>query len=141
MKKLFIIATLFALTITTKAQSYVMPLLSTTYPTLTIDTVTNTGSNSVYINVSAGYSNLTIQPIVTRVSGTMNSNSTPQLKGSIDGTNYYTIAGDTLHLTNTASAQLTSWILTQNQYKYYKIFWTGTGTMSATLQAKVFLVK
>lgn len=142
MKKLFILSA-FALlcSITATAQSNVVSLRNVDYPTFTVDTVTNTGSGAVYINLTQGYSNLTIQPKVTKISGTMNSASKPQLYGSIDGTNYYAITGDTLHITNTSSAIVTNWVLTSQDYKYYKISWTGTGTMSAKLEGSVLLVK
>jgi len=142
MKKIFIISAIALLFSTVaKAQSSVVSLRNVDYPTFTVDTVTNTGSGAVYINLTQGYSNLTIQPKVTKISGTMNSASKPQLYGSIDGTNYYAITGDTLHITNTSSAIVTNWVLTSQDYKYYKISWTGSGTMSAKLEGSVLLVK
>lgn len=105
-----------------------------------IDTVTNTGADTVNLGpMTASYNNLTIQPTVTKISGTLTSNSTPQLQGSLDKVKYYNIAGDTLHLTNTTTLQ-TAWILTQLQYRYYRIIYTGTGTQTSTLAAKAFLV-
>lgn len=142
MKKLFIFLALgfMFLATETKAQT-VASLANVDYPTLLIDTVTNTGTGALFITLTQPYSNLTIQPKVTRISGTMNSNSAPKLQGSIDGTNYYDIAGDTLHITNTASPIVDDWVKTSQAYKYYKVTWTGTGTMSAKLEAKIFLVK
>lgn len=108
---------------------------------LSKDTVTNTGTDSLKITLTESYSNITIQPKVTKISGTMNSLSTPQLYGSLDGANYYAIAGDTMHITNTSSPIVTNWILAQQNYRIYKVKWTGSGTMSAKLEAQIFLVK
>lgn len=140
MKKLFIIACLSLIGFMANAQA-VSTMKNTLYPTLTSDTVTNTGTGAVYINLLSAYSNVSIQPKVTRISGTMNSNSTPKLQGSLDGTNYYDIVGDTLHITNTASPIVDDWLLTSQGYKYYKVTWTGTGTMSAKLEAIIYTVK
>jgi len=141
MKKLLIFLTLGLLfSFTAKAQ-VVTNMVNVDYQTLYIDTVTNTGTGALFITLTQPYNNLTIQPKVTKIIGTMNSNSAPKLQGSIDGTNYYDIAGDTLHITNTSSAIVDDWVKTSQAYKYYKVTWTGTGTMSAKLEAKVFLVK
>ena len=140
MKKLFIIACLSLIGFMAQAQS-VTVMKNATYTTLTSDTVTNTGSGAVFINLNSAYTNVSIQPKVTRISGTMNSNSAPKLQGSLDGTNYYDIVGDTLHITNTASPIVDDWLLTSQGYKYYKVTWTGTGTMSAKLEAIIYTVK
>lgn len=141
MKKiLFLSALLFLSAYTNAQQTGVSSMKNLTYPIYTVDTVTNTGTGEIFVNATFGYSNITIQPKVTKISGTMNSNSKPQLYGSIDGTNYYSIAGDTLHITNTSSPIVINWVLTQQNYKYYKITWTGSGTMSAKLEALVYVV-
>ena len=140
MKKLFIIACLSLIGFMAQAQS-VTVMKNATYTTLTSDTVTNTGSGAVFINLNSAYTNVSIQPKVTRISGTMNSNSAPKLQGSLNGTNYYDIVGDTLHITNTASPIVDDWLLTSQGYKYYKVTWTGTGTMSAKLEAIIYTVK
>lgn len=142
MKKLFSILAVGFLFVCSSVQAQtVTSLKNSDYQTLTIDTVTNTGTGALLINLTGAYSNLTIQPKVTKISGTMNSNSAPKLQGSIDGTIYHDITGDTLHLTNTASAQTTVWKKTSQDFKYYKVTWTGTGTMSAKLEALIFVVK
>ena len=105
------------------------------------DTTVNTSTDSLKIVLTQSYSNITIQPKVTKISGTMNSNSTPTLYGSLDGKNYYAIPGDTLHITNTSSPIVDDWVLTSQAYRVYKIVWTGTGTMSAKLEAKIMLIK
>lgn len=143
MKKLFLLSAIaFCFTLQVNAQ-VLASMKNLTYPsTGTVDTVTNTGTGAVIIGpLTVPYSNLTIEPKVTKISGTMNSNSAPQLYGSLDGTIFYAITGDTLHITNTSSAITTLFIKTQEAYRYYKVQWTGTGTMSAKLEAKVFLVQ
>lgn len=140
MKKFIFIVCLSLIGFMAQAQS-VTVMKNSTYTTLTSDTVTNTGSGAVFINLNSAYTNVSIQPKVTRISGTMNSNSAPKLQGSLDGTNYYDIVGDTLHITNTASPIVDDWLLTSQGYKYYKVTWTGTGTMSAKLEAIIYTVK
>ena len=142
MKKIFSILAIGLLfcTASMKAQT-VTAMKNSLYQTLVIDTVTNTGNGALLINLSSGYTNVTIQPKVTKISGTMNSNSAPKLQGSIDGTIYYDITGDTLHITNTSSPLTVAWKESTQAYKYYKVTWTGTGTMSAKLEALIFVVK
>lgn len=142
MKKIFAIAMvgLLSLTATVKAQNSAYVDMKSKY-SLSKDTVTNTSTDSLKIVLTESYHNLTIQPKVTKISGTPTANSTPQLYGSLDGKNYYAIAGDSLHITNTSSPIVTNWVLTAQAYRVYKIVWTGTGTMSAKMEAKVFLVK
>lgn len=140
MKKLFSILAMVCIGFSLNAQS-VTVMKNTTYPTLVSDTVTNTGNGSLTINLNSAYSNITIQPKVTRISGTMNSNSAPKLQGSLDGTNYYDIPGDTLHITNTASPIVDDWALSSQVYKYYRVTWTGSGTMSAKLEALIYTLK
>ena len=142
MKKIFIFLALGLMFLAPEAKSQTLAnLANVDYPTLVIDTVTNTGTGALFIALSQPYSNVTIQPKVTKISGTMTSNSNVKLYGSIDGTNYYAITGDTMQITNTSSPIVTAWVKTSQGYKYYKVQWTGAGTMSAKLEAKIFLVK
>ena len=108
---------------------------------LTYGTVTNTGTDSVKIVCNQSYKNISLLPKVTKISGTMTSNSTPQLYGSLDGSRYTAITGDTLHITNTSTPLYTSWLLSSQQYKYYKVVWTGVGTMSAKLECLFIGIK
>lgn len=141
MKKIFSILAIGLLFVCSSEAQTVTSLKNADYQTLTIDTVTNTGTGSLIINLTQAYKNVTIQPKVTKISGTITSNSAPKLQGSIDGTNYFNIVGDTMNVTNTSSLQTTAWVKSNQGFKYYKVTYTGVGTMSAKLEALILVVK
>lgn len=113
---------------------------------LTIDTVTNTGTSYVtsrkLSDLSASYT--TIQVNVTKISGTVGG--TISLQGSLDGTNFKAL--NTAE-TQTALATITAtdatnvyhWRLNGSPFLYYRVSWTGTGTMAASFGAKIYRVK
>lgn len=107
---------------------------------LKMDSVTNTATNYDSIKVIAAYSWMAVQPTVTKVSGTLTSNTNVLLQGSIDGVSWVTVnAADTLHITNVTTPISTVWILSEteaNSYLFYRVKYTGYGTMVATLKAK-----
>lgn len=100
------------------------------------DTVTNTGTAYVQLEVEGVYQQVSIQAIVTKISGTVAG--TVILYASIDGTNFNAIGTDTL--TNTDVTTNTKvWVTSNTPYKYYRITATGSGTMAAQLTGKVWL--
>jgi len=110
---------------------------------LTSDTVTNTGT--VYLGTvrlePAAATTTTIWVAVTKISGTVGGTIT--LQGSLDGTNYkalYAINSATAlaAFTATDASNTYHWILTGSPMTYYRVSWTGTGTMSASFTAKIF---
>lgn len=103
---------------------------------LTSDTITNTGSGYVQFELKSYYEKVSIQPVVTRLSGT--AAGTVTLQGSNDGTNFVTMSSSytsatTMSVTNvtTSTALLT---ITSSPYRYYRLSYTGSGTMSCRLQ-------
>lgn len=97
------------------------------FPVIAGDTITNTGSANKIITASGGYNSIGIQPVITKVSGTVGGNAI--LYASQDGTNYVAL-GDTLKCTDqTTNTKLFKY--TDIPYTYYKIVYTGTGTMVA----------
>ncbi|CAB4165017.1 hypothetical protein UFOVP916_49 [uncultured Caudovirales phage] len=131
MKKILFAFAFIAMVAIAPAQTVIKPLMK---GTTAYATITNTGTDSILVVLTQGYKNISFQPKVTKISGTMTSNSKPQLYGSFDGNRYYTITGDTLHITNTSTPIYTSWVKSSQDYKYYKVVWTGAGTMSAKLE-------
>lgn len=126
---------------------------STTWTSVTKDTVTNSGTNSVTLQVQNWYETLSIQPIVTKLSGT--AGGTVTLQGSNDGTNFVTVntkylstldpyftsgAAATLSITNTTT-NTGIFVILGSPYQYYRLSYTGSGTMSCTLQGKLFATK
>lgn len=131
MKKLFTLLTLVMFAFMANAQ--LAPLISTTN-NKALDTVTNTASKSLVVAVSGPQSIVTIVATVTKISGTVAG--TVRLLGSIDGVNYTAADATTYTATDVAGGQSTSWIVTPSKYVNYKVTYTGTGTMVASLAAK-----
>lgn len=103
---------------------------------LTSDTATNSGTTYVGITTTNSYSTVTIQAVVTKISGTVAGTVT--LQGSDDGTNYVTVsssfATSTTHTATNVATSTKHFIITGNPYKYYRLSYTGSGTMSAILK-------
>lgn len=112
---------------------------------LNSDTVTNTATVTLTTAVKVSSFNsltqqTTVQVNVTKISGTVGG--TISLLGSLDGTNYKAL--NTIE-TQTALATITAtdatnvyhWRLTGSPFLYYRVSWTGTGTMSASFTAKL----
>jgi hypothetical protein len=144
MKKILIIAgltiaSIAALSIKSKAQELTM---LSPY-SLSSDTVTNTGT--AYLTVRGRQINsswTSIQVDCTEISGT--TGGTITIQGSIDGTDFKAIpTTDTQTSVTTATAadvasQTFIWRLQGNPFQYYRVSWTGTGTMAASFTAMLF---
>lgn len=108
---------------------------------LTSDTVTNTGTSYLQITLNNYYEKIEFQPVITKVSGT--AAGTVTLQGSIDGTNYVTVSSDyssarTLSVSNTTT-NTALFVVTSSPYKYYRLSYTGSGTMVCTMRGFVSL--
>lgn len=108
---------------------------------VTSDTVTNTGTNylSTIQPIGGPASTCTIQWTGTRQSGTVAGTVT--LQGSLDAVSWTTVTGTSTGVqtgaftaTNVAT-QATTWTLVGNPFPYYRVTWTGSGTMAATQTA------
>lgn len=144
MKKIFliagaIIAICAAFNIESKAQE--LTLLSPY--SLSSDTVTNGGT--AYLTVRARQINsswTSIQVDCTEISGT--TGGTITIQGSIDGTDFKAIpTTDTQTSVTTATAadvasQTFIWRIQGNPFPYYRVSWTGTGTMAASFTALLY---
>lgn len=122
--------------------------LSGTVPANKTDTVTNTATNSVSLQVQSWYNTLTVQANLVKISGTQAGTLT--LQGSIDGINYVTVptayiksatftpgvygGSATATATNVAS-QSFAWVISQSPFEFYRVSWAGSGTMSSSLAA------
>lgn len=132
-----LIALLGAITPTTsiKAQWPVPKLMTTTSYGLTLDTVVNTGAivtTPADGRVATWKTGITAQVVATKISGTVAG--TLVLQGSMNGTNWTTIgsAASVTDATNTYTFNTTV------RWYYYRISWTGTGTMSASTKSYLF---
>ncbi len=127
MKKLFSILCLFLLVGITNAQ-----VVSTMVKSAT--TMTNSTAVTATLQTNYVTQNICLQAVVTKSTGTVAGTVT--VAGSVDGTNYVTF-GDSLYLADqTTNTHL--WELTNNKYLYYKMTFTGTGTLVATPVGYVF---
>lgn len=121
------------------AQTSVLADLKSPY-TVTSDTVTNTGTAYLTSGRIAGPGMVTIQVNVTKISGTVGG--TISLLGSLDGTNFKAL---NTQETQTALATITAadasgayhWRLSASPFLYYRVSWTGTGTMAASFTSKI----
>lgn len=109
---------------------------------LSSGTATATATNTTPATLSC-YSPLTKErPVTTTIhfeaaetSGT--TAGTVSLYGSVDGTNYRAISSTTFTATDVAT-QGFIWTLTGSPVPYYRVTWTGSGTMVDTFTAKLY---
>lgn len=109
---------------------------------LATDTVTNTATQYVEVSIPGNADFITFQAILTEISGT--TAGTVSILGSLDGTTFKVLPvmdSQTGLATATATdvaAQSFIWRLTGNPCPYYRISWTGSGTMAATIAGRAF---
>ena len=103
--------------------------------------LTNAATAACSLKVSNASNTVSIQAVITKTSGTLAGTLTVQ--GSIDGVNYETVNASlvlptpaTYTVTDVAS-QSKMFIITGSPYLYYKLSWTGSGTMVGTLSGYV----
>lgn len=128
MKKI-ILSALFALCLSVTHAQSVVTTMKSSY-SLNSDTVTDAGSAYVQLQVTGCYQQVSVQVVVTRLSGTVNA--PVYLQASIDGANFLNVSStDTLHATTGTVTHV--WIVNTNPYLYYRLSITGQGTMAATI--------
>ncbi len=133
MKKFLIIALSFLLSFSAFSQAITM--------TTSGSPVTNTGVATSTLKSTGNTELVGIQAVFTKTSGTLAGTAT--LQGSIDGVNYVTLptagvigAASTYTVTDTAT-QSVIFVVNRNGFLYYRISWTGTGTMVGTLASYI----
>ncbi len=139
MKKLLILTIAFMLSgVAANAQTYTM---KSVYGNST-DSVTNAGNNYLKTTAVSGEGAITVQLVVTKLSGT--AAGTAVIQGSLDGTNWVNInyatggqtgaMNDTFALTDVTS-QTYAWFLPASPYIYYRVYVVGSGTQLIRLAA------
>lgn len=132
-KRIKLSVLLLSLLIGFKAQSQVFTMTTSGSP------VTNTGTATSTIAVKQVSSLVTVQSVFTKTSGTLGGTAT--LQGSLDGVNYTTIAtaatvaGASTYTVTDVATQSVIFVVKNQGYYYYRISWTGTGTMVGTLES------
>lgn len=95
-----------------------------------LDTVTNTATKTTTpFRVSNFHTGVSAEAVVTKISGTVGG--TLALQGSLDGTNWVTIG----NATTPSDASANYSFNTTAAWYYYRISYTGTGTMSASIKS------
>lgn len=110
------------------AFSFALSMEAQTFNFTGTDTVVNTATVNIDLKVNNSYESGVYQIVVTKLSGTVAGNAI--LQASVDGTNYVNI--DTLATTNVAT-QTKIFTETLVKYPWYRVAYTGTGTMSAII--------
>jgi Phr family secreted Rap phosphatase inhibitor len=137
MKKIFsVLMALAVLAILTigmaSAQTYTM--------TGSGDTITNTETEACSLKVNNPYHRISIAAQVTKQSGTVAGDLT--LYGSVDGTNYIVVdscvllnddSAPAVYTATNVAAQTRVWYIDGAPYLWYKISYTGAGTMAALM--------
>jgi hypothetical protein len=106
--------------------------------------VTNTGTATSTLAVKSISDMVSIQSVFTKTSGTLGGTAT--LQASLDGVNYATIAtagtvaGASTYTVTDVATQSVIFTVKNQGYLYYRVSWTGTGTMVGTL-ASYLIVK
>lgn len=104
--------------------------------------VTNTGTGTLTSPIVSGPRGSTVVSVLaTKTSGTVAG--TISLLGSVDGTNFKAIllpqvatALNTYTATDVAT-QVFLFSVEKNPYNYYRVSWTGAGTMAAYFRARI----
>lgn len=125
----FLAAAVFSPTAKIHAQT----ILISTGNSLPRDTVTNTGVKKLVAAVKGYSATIGIQVDVTKISGTLGGTLIPV--ASIDGVTYYPAGAGTMTITDVASQGIL--FAPPLGYSYYGVQWTGTGTMSGSIVAKL----
>jgi hypothetical protein len=98
------------------------------------DTTDNTATSYITLPISQWYNTIAIQSVVTKISGTVAGTVT--LQGSLDGTNYNTVSSSYATVTSYVPTNVTTntkmFVVTGSPYRYYRLSYTGAGTMSAS---------
>ena len=99
---------------------------------LAIDTVTNTATETWTLRVPGYQKTVAVQVVATKISGTVAGTIT--VHGSLNGSNWAAITASPFTATDVAS-QSNIWTFDDSKYLYYRVTWTGTGTMVASARA------
>lgn len=100
---------------------------------LALDTVDNTETHYAGFQAYSPVTGVSLVVKVLKISGTVGG--TISWQGSNDGTVYATITTSTA---SDGSANYSYAVSDGAPYKYYRVSWTGTGTMSASVSGTYF---
>lgn len=144
MKKYILIAILFVFAAGV-ANAQVITLKSSAYPANSLDTVTNTATKTLDFGTAAkvvGKHNALVVATVTEISGT--TAGSVILEASSDGSNWYSVysSKDSVYTFSPAdqtAAQSFAFQIDNALHSYYRLSYTGVGTMSAKIAGRVVI--
>jgi hypothetical protein len=131
MKKIILLSFLALLTMFTHAQNEPKNMLGSNG--LAIDTVSDTGTETWTLKVPGTQQTVAVQFVATKISGTVAGTVT--LQGSLNGSSWATVPSQSPFTATNVASQNTVWQMTGSGFLYYRVTWTGTGTMSASARA------
>lgn len=126
---------IYADTVTNTATNFV----TTGYPQQTVPTT----ASATPVALTAPAYTCTVQANLVKISGTVAGTVT--LQGSLDGVTYKAVTATATGTQTGAftatdvATQSTVWTLVNSPFRYYRISWTGTGTMAATLAGVIWV--
>lgn len=127
MKKIIAITLALAVCCTSFAQTTAQNMTASNG--LPRDTVSNTGVETWTLKVPGFQKTISAQIEATKISGTVAGNIV--LLGSNTGTLYDTVVNAPVKVAADAATFSRIFAIDNSKYLYYRIQWTGTGTMSA----------
>lgn len=128
MKRTIIIALLSMAVMFSQAQTSATVMLASNG--LAIDTVSNTGTETWTLKVPGPQKVISVQWVATKINGTVGGSVVFQ--GSINGTNWDTVLLVPAHSPTDVATQSKIFTHDDSKYLYYRVQWTGAGTMSAS---------
>lgn len=144
MKKILLIAVLGLMTTMSFGQSNFKlsngeGYLKSTFTHPATDTITNSTTKNLYVQVDGFQDAITIQPTFVKISGT--AAATAKLQGSVDNVAYTDVAGASSYTVTDVATQTTAWVVTNSPYRFYRVNIVPTGTQSVKVTAPVIVRK
>jgi hypothetical protein len=128
-----------------EAKAQVKELLNSSY-NVASDTVVNTATAVLRLQIKSGVAPVTVIARVLEIVGT--TGGTLTLVGSMDGTNWRALttketatALATYTPADVSTAQLFMWRITESPTPWIGVQYTGTGSMTASVSAKAYVIK
>ena len=136
MKNFILIGLLALFSLTVQAQA--KPMLSTTTGKA-IDTVSGATTKAQVIALDGYQDVITVVATATKLTGTAAGAIT--CWGSVDNVDWVRVDTNTFTVTDVAGAQTYKWSVNPSQFPWYKVSYTGTGTMTVQLKSKILARK
>lgn len=101
------------------------------------DTITNAVTKFQYAIVDGFQDVITVQPTITKVSGT--AAATVKLQGSVNGVSYNDVGSPASYTVTDVTTQSIAFTVTNSPYKHYRLSIVPTGTQSLRVTTPVIV--